>query len=295
MERSNGRKSDEIISGNLTEIWERQKKLDRLRLSQAYEILSRIAPEIDSAGSAVEAVGAISLAMREAEWLNRFTTEDKLIICRRAGNRLREAGYEPEDLLFTVRQEQGASTIAYVENQYSTAAYEIFTSKMPDARARIYNSFTEMCEDTAAGEVDACILPIENTPDGKLLSFYSLIDRTDLKISAACDLYGEDESRQTRYALLRRLIPSPGSADELCFEFSFAPTPTLAIDQMLNAALILGLSVYRIDSVSLRYNQSNFILHPILQGDIESILVFALFLSLSAAQYSPVGLFELMA
>ncbi len=295
MEKSDGRKSDRVISGNLTEIWERQKKLDVLRLSQAYEILSRIELGIEGAGSAAEAVGSVSLAMREAEWLDRFTTEDKLIICRRLIMRLREAGYEPEDLLSPAREESCASTIAYVENQYSTAAYEIFTSKTPEARARIYNSFTEMCEDTAAGEVDACIVPIENTPDGKLLSFYSLIDRTDLKIAAACDLYGEDESRQTRYALLRRLIPSPGGADELYFEFSFAPTPTLAVDQMLSAALLLGLSLYRIDSVSLRYNQSNFILHPILQGNIESILVFALFLSLSAAQYSPVGLFELMA
>jgi hypothetical protein len=289
-------KSDnEIISSNLTEVSDRQKKLNKLRISQAWEVLSNIKTILPHPGSAADAVSVISHYFTESGWLGRFSIRDKVLICRRLMEVLRESGYEPGELLFPAPAPSDNSVVSYVDNQFSAAAYDIFSSHISGAVPRKYSSFTEMCDSTASGETDACILPIENTSDGKLLSFYSLIDRSDLKISNICDVYSEDDSRRTRYALLRRSMRRPeGESGELYFEFSFCPTPGFTVAEILHAAVLTGLVVYRIDSVPLKYNESNFIFHPVLLGNIDDILVYTLFLALNSAQYTPVGLCSLM-
>ncbi len=289
-------KSDnEIISENLSEISGRQDKLNSLRIFEACEILRNIKSALPRPGAVTETVNFISHYFSESGWLGRFSTKDKILICRKLSKVLSEAGYEPGDLLFPAPPASDSSVIAYVDNQYSAAAYEILSSSVKGATPRICGSFTEMCDSTSSGETEACILPIENTSDGKLLSFYSLIDRSDLKISNICDVYSEDESRRTRYALLRRSLRRlDDEVNELYFEFSFCPTPGLTVDEILHAAVLADLVIYRIDSVPLRYSESNFIFHPVLLGNIENILVYTLFLSLNSAQYTPVGVCSLM-
>ncbi len=288
--------SNEIISDNLSEIAEHQNKLNRLRILQAYEILDSIKPLLEKSVGVSDAVNAASHYFKESGWLGRFSTNDKVLACRRLRDIMREFGYDPGELLFpSALTLSGKTAFAYVDNPYSAAAYDIFSFHGSEADPRLYHSFTEMCDDTAAGLIDACIVPIENTSDGKLLSFYSIIDHADLKITAICDVYSDDESGRTRYALLRRNMLRPESKGaDVYFEFSFCQTPGLTVDEILHAAVLSELTIFRIDSIPLSYNESNFIFHPVLLGRIENILVYSIYLFLCSAQFTPVGVFSLI-
>ena len=135
---------------------------------------------------------------------------------------------------------------------------------------------------------------------------YSLIERHDLKISALCDITNEDDTKRTRYALLRQIsrpdagIPKGSGEDagtgdnNIYFEFSFSPTPGITLDEILHATVLCGLKIYRVDSVPLRYNESNFIFHIVLLGSLEDIVTYSVFLPLCLAQFTPVGVCRLL-
>ena len=290
-----------VIIENLNEIWERQRGLNRLRISQAYEILNQLAPSLQLAGSATEAVGLASACFGESDLLRKFSSRDRINTCRRLSEMLNTFGLDPDELLFPSPEAQNGNGIAYVGNRYSEEAWRIFSSHFPGTGPHVYNSFAEMCEDTASGATDACIIPVENISDGKLLSFYSLIERHDLKISALCDITNEDDTKRTRYALLRRHIcrPEAGDSDrgmyhDIFFEFSFSPSPGITLDEILHTTVLCGLKIYRVDSVPLSYNESSFIFHIVLLGSIEDIVTYAVFLQLCMAQYTPIGVCRLL-
>ncbi|HHT54806.1 MAG TPA: hypothetical protein GX011_07795 [Clostridiales bacterium] len=289
----------EIIIANLDEIWERQRGLNRLRISQAYEILNQLAPSMRLAGSTAEAIGTAAACFGKSELLKKFSSRDRILICRRLSEMLGSFGFSSDELLFNHPDTPNGTRVAYVINRYSAEAFRIFSSHLPGAQPRIYNSFTEMCEGTASGKADACVIPIENTSDGKLLSFYSLIERFDLKTSALCDITNEDDTKRTRYALLCRHIIRPAAGtregcDSIFFEFSFSPTPGITLDEILHAIVLCGLNIYRIDSAPLRYNESNFIFHIVLLGSLENIITYTVFLTLCLAQYTPIGVCRLL-
>lgn len=296
----------QVIIENLNEIWERQRGLNRLRISQAYEILNQLAPSLQLAGSATEAAGIAAACFRESELLRKFSSRDRINTCRRLSEMLSAFGLNPDELLFPLPETQNENRIAYVGNRYSEEAWRIFSSHFPGAGPHIYNSFADMCGDTASGITDACIIPVENTSDGKLLSFYSLIERHDLKIAALCDITNEDDTKRTRYALLRRYICRPegdkaGGEDrsvepyhDIYFEFSVSPSPGITLDEILHTTVLCGLKIYRVDSVPLSYNESSFIFHIVLLGSIEDIVTYVVFLQLSMAQYTPIGVCRLL-
>ncbi len=97
--------------------------------------------------------------------------------------------------------------IAFVKNEYNLLAFDIFNKDIPHAKPVTFPSFSEACISVSDGECEFCILPIQNSRDGKLLSFYSLLDKYDLKIYSVCGIEDE-QSRSVLYGLISK---------ELCF------------------------------------------------------------------------------
>ena len=220
---------------------------------------------------------------------NTFTLNDRMIFCQSLIN---NAVFPVEQLLLKKYESKSIEDIAYVKNQYSSEALEKFKNHVSIKKERIFNSFNEMCDDIESGVYDDCIIPLENTSNGKLINFYSIIDRLDMKIAITCDVEAKSGDQITRYALVRRNVSVPNNPDCNYLEFSFTVSEHFGIKNMLDISYLIGLELYRIDSIPQQYNESSFVYYPVLQGSTENILLFLFFLELNLIPYNLIGLYD---
>lgn len=121
---------------------------------------------------------------------------------------------------------------ACVENAYVDAAAVSFSSyllrhgyKMSLVRCETLAAASDAASD---GDADFCIIPINNSGNGRLHNFYRMLDEGALKIAAAVDVPTGEGT--TRYALAGRSFDVAGTAT--IFEFS-------VFTDAMNAAIIL--------------------------------------------------------
>lgn len=209
--------------------------------------------------------------------------------------------YSPARLLFSRRDplidylRSGEGTqpvISYVSNPYSEEARDRLLGA---ARLREHGcrSFSELCDDIGSGSCDGCIIPLENTSDGKLMGFYSIIDRFELKIFRTCDIESSDGTQSTRYALLTRYAcPPQGEAAEHYLEVSLPVTNGAALRQLADAAARMSLELCRIDSVPQHYDEASATHYLVLRGKRDALLCFLLYLRLEHSGHTLIGLYD---
>ena len=147
--------------------------------------------------------------------------------------------------------------IATVKNSYCEDAFAIL-SRTVKAPKRIYaQSFSDACEEIATSSCEFALLPIESAQNGRLFGFYSLLDRYELKIFAACLLEGEGYEDSIRYALVGKSSPDrlPRNA-RLTFEFSLISDSDSFPSDVLTAAAVLSASIVKIDSLPVAYDDT---------------------------------------
>lgn len=153
--------------------------------------------------------------------------------------------------------------IAYMSNAFADNAYLAFAHRLkgvrnhPPCRAATFHSFVDACEEVYNGLCEYCILPLENTADGKLTGFSRLIVKYHLFIMAVCDVENHTlaEKNVTRFALLTRAPDAPiltlAAAPhhprhlELLHTTTAAPSPT----DLIVTATFCGLTLRRMDSL----------------------------------------------
>lgn len=194
--------SDDILRGNTVKL-AYIKELSRLTLSA----LGGEARELYSVNATLsaEAEASLSEAKRIAPAGGRgadFALSFHELFCRRYG----ELDYKD---IFTVTEDSSSRT-AFVSGGGADAALDMFRHRLkltPMPAERI----SAACDAVLDGDADYCILPLKNSRDGRLRSFYRMIDVYDLKIAAVGNV-GTDEN-VTKYALCGRsiapLTPSP--------------------------------------------------------------------------------------
>lgn len=143
--------------------------------------------------------------------------------------------------------------VAYLRNTYTDTAFETFSTVLRSAQPTYYSDFPGVCEALYYDRATACILPLENSADGKLLRFYSLMTKYDLRIAYVTSVTAYDTDVTTRYALLRRAVsvPRPEDTDALglYLEFRMTADEDVPLYRILSAADAYHLSLSRIDSV----------------------------------------------
>ncbi len=141
--------------------------------------------------------------------------------------------------------------IVYQHNIYTDEAFMHFSRVLPTAKACYSNSFSGVCEQVLDGECEYCILPLENTQDGRLVRFYGLIEKYELKIALTCQVTTSDNRHSTVFGLCRRGLvwPEPLVRDRrFCFEFMFwQENEHLSLSGLLHAAECASLSLIRVD------------------------------------------------
>ena len=151
-------------------------------------------------------------------------------------------------------------------------------------------TFEEICADVYNSESDYCILPIECSSNGKMFSFYSLINKYELKIFAVCDVDEGVSGKRTRYALLsRKTLVYTSEAQLEYFEFSIIGSKDYCLYDILEAANSSPISVYRIDTLPVPYDDLKFRFHHIFEGRKKDIIPFIMYLNFKYPQYEVIG------
>ena len=199
--------------------------------------------------------------------------------------------------------------IAYQHSIYTDEAFLHFSRVLPTARAVYSDSFSGVCEQVFNGLCEYCILPLENSQDGKLVRFYNLIQKYELKIVLTCSVTTSDNRHSTTFGLCRRglLWPSLLLPDKpFSFEFLFWQEPEHAsLGELLTAASACSLSLVRADCLPRSDEEIligagyPFALHfEALPRDRASrtterdFLAFLLYLSVHSPTYLPLGIYQ---
>ncbi len=192
--------------------------------------------------------------------------------------------------------EDAAERIAYLKNSYNDVAYMQFSSLFLSPRAAYFRSVSDVCESVYNGSCEYCILPVETSSDGKLLSFYEMILKYNLKITAVYDLNGEEG--YTRYALIgkRSAFHNPSVRSKprnRYFEFIMVETDSVSLEDLLCAANFCSLKLCRIDTLNAHSSAkgTGAYVCPVFRADGADIQTFLMFLAIDCPDYIPVGLY----
>ena len=200
---------------------------------------------------------------------------------------------------------QGArGRIAYMPAAFADKAYLRLSACVEHPRATATASFVDACEEVRGGLCEYCILPLENTHNGKLTVFTRLILRYGLRVVAVCDLEnGAAEGQFTRFALLRAAaegdlpapLTTPPEGEPLYLECTHTDdSPSLT--DLLAAAEFCGMKLSRIDTLP-RFEELDSdspLLSCVLDATEGDLPTFRRFLSLEASEDTVIGLYGLI-
>ncbi len=179
--------------------------------------------------------------------------------------------------------------IAYRKAYGADIAFEKFASVIPDASAVYRDSFAHVCDAVAVGDADMCILPYENTSDGKLSGFYRLIEGYELKIAASCMVKSDNRDDETRYLLLSPTLSGLSEISGITdFEFSLVDRDGTALTGLMAAADLLGVGIKSVDTFK---SEEYTVFDVRTSADCERLDALILYLKLEAVEFSPLGLY----
>ncbi len=203
-------------------------------------------------------------------------------------------------------------TIVYQHNIYADEAFLHFSRVLPTAKACYSDSFTGVCEQVFDGQCEYCILPLENTKDGKLVPFYDLMKKYELKIALTCSVTTSDSRHSTVFALCRRSLQIPfvkflTQNKSTFFEFIFwQEGEQLTLSKILTAAECCSLTLVRADC--LPRSDDEFLMgagypfnlcfeitpqHTTVEHLIEqNFVAFLIYLSVHSPTYLPLGIYQ---
>lgn len=272
----------DIIVSNLDRLSEREATIKELRALEIAELPCGIGP--------CSGLRDIIPLYRQYMPLRStaFTVSDRIEFCNKISA---DRQIDFKKILIPNETNDIIATVAYVKNKYSIEAFNKLCEITNIKEQHVFSSFGEMCDDIANGNANACIIPIENTADGKLANFYSIIDRFELKIISTCEIENSEGDQVTRYALLKRHLEIP-TADSCCIEVTFVSARANMLKDIIDASALLDLSVYRINSMPLRYDKSSFEISSVFHGTLDNVMRFILFVKLNIPQHTILGLYN---
>ena len=196
--------------------------------------------------------------------------------------------------------ESSHGCIAYMKNNYTESAFLRFSKVIHNAKSINFHSFEAVCEEVYSGKCEFCILPLESSTEGRLNTFYSMIDRFELKINATCVIYHNDNQKFTKFALLKKSIAefnkNKSSQKGQVFEFKIpAKIDALSpIGDILRCAEICNMKLIRIDSIPLPYNDEMLSYYASFNIDDSDFIVFLAYIMLEFPQCDPLGVYFTM-
>ncbi len=214
--------------------------------------------------------------------------EDKARLCLHLAGRLKERdGFGGEDTVMAGRH----GRIALVRNRYTEEAFSFFSEIVSGAKPHYPSSFVSVCEDVFDRRCEFGILPIENTHDGRLFSFYAMLNRYELRVCADCALETEDPAGVIRFALIGRHSPDrlPRDAENWNLECSVTARLGDFPADILQVAPLFGASLQKIDSIPVLYDDGLIRFYFTFRLPRAEAVAFDLYLTMEHPYYVPIG------
>lgn len=223
---------------------------------------------------------------------------DRICLCRAlmdtASRRLTAEDFLTADSIIKM-----PNRIAYLRNAYADAAYSRFSAVLREPTVTYCDDFAAVCEDVYYGRASLCIIPIENSSEGRLSTFRNLINKYELKIVLTCLVTTSDSGTETRFALLKKnieRIPLLGQPKKTeLFEFSVIISDTepqsSGLADILTAARCFGLTLYKVDSAPVSYSDTEYAQDLVFCTDGSELNSFICYLSLEAPQFMTIGIY----
>ena len=190
--------------------------------------------------------------------------------------------------------EQTKGKIAYVRNKRSDDAFLSFATRKKGAKAVYVGSFLEACEAVFDNSCEFCILPIENSKEGKLFSFYSMIDRYELKICSVTLCETDDGSDSITFALVSRTVEAGNESQAVKrFEFSLIDENSALISDIMLATKELGGRVVSVGTQPVPYDELKNLYYFSMDFVGSGVDALALYINEEYSKYTPLGLCEI--
>jgi hypothetical protein len=262
-------------------------------------------------GDYLELTAAITAAGSDSPSDKSFykfiTRSDRFELCRFICSLLGQGEKLSAEALLDRRSAEGIADatdepirnrVCYLRNYYADRAYNIFSTAIDEPTVMYSTDFAGVCEDVYYGRAKYCILPVENSSDGMLTGFRTLIGKYDLNMALTCDVRTQQQQQQeedayTRFALLRRGIGSPikiKGSRRFEFTVTFDENGATLCD-IIDAADAFGLRLDRINSLPASYSGRSSAYDLIFTCQGEGLPEFITFLSLEAPQFTVVGIY----
>ena len=214
--------------------------------------------------------------------------------CRKTTAALRTAAkLRPSPALFAERDGiKNGGKVSFAESRVLATAFSAFQKKDNSLTPTYVRSFADACEDVAAELSDYCILPIENSRDGALLTVYGLIERYELFIARVCRL--ETDGIITKYALLCRGFRDIIESDGLQYvALRLSGHDKLLWPRLYTGACVLGAEIVKTVSIPLGYTDGYAHICTF-AGSGEALFALLLFLATVRVDYTPMGAYEII-
>jgi prephenate dehydratase len=189
--------------------------------------------------------------------------------------------------------------IAYLRNAYADAAYSRFSAVLREPTVTYCDDFPAVCEDVYYGRAGLCILPIENSSEGRLATFRNLINKYELKIVMTCLVMTSENGAETRFALIKKnieRIPLVGHPKKTeLFEFSVIITSiepaSAGLLDIQTAAKYFGLTLYKVDWAPVSYSDTEYTQNLVFSTDVAELDSFICYLLIEAPQFIAIGIY----
>ena len=293
---------EEVILSNLEELFQRGMHIGEQERAHLRELAHEIASDVADNQTLLTALPDHRLQSqppdeqdpRGAALTRQISNRQKALLCIELGQKIPSPETFLQDLFPPSEDlsEFARNRISYQKNSYTEQAFLRFSKFLQgETRASYAQSFPSVCEDVFNGVCEYCILPIENSSEGRLISFARLITRYGLKISATCDVkIGEEKA--TRFALLRKHPEPIRELEALAnlLEFSCPLTKNQQAEDLLAAANICGLIPRYINfHPTDRNNVEEF--HGVFQADTENLFAYLLYLIMEFPTANLIGFY----
>lgn len=282
-----------VIADNMALLRERRAVCDEQRRISLGQFVSLCCEDatLDSIYSASE----IYNAAKELD--GKLTCKEKIFVCQRISA---SPSFEcrPSELFSDTNGNENVpqsarGRIAYVKNKQNDDAFGAFSQSISDTRAFYASTFTDCCEAVVDNKCEYCILPIENSEGGRLYSFYSLIDKYELRICHTVRIGGA-ETEGALYALAAKNLTEPDAcADALRFEFTVVSESNEYISDIIKALHHLECALHSLDTQPVEYdNQKQ---KCIFSVDVPSgaLIPLLLYLANEHPAYTPIGVYKI--
>ncbi len=184
------------------------------------------------------------------------------------------------------------TVIAYLENPASAEALAEFFALFENCRADKYYDFDAACEAVYNNKADMCILPTENSTDGRLPGFYNLASRYELFCVAVADVTGYDTAVRTRFSLFctDRAVYAHGE-DIVCLT-QFDINDTLSIGYAVSCAEYFGVHCRGINCIPEVHIKNDCKASFAFEGKRDDIVAFLFYLYLRSVPYILQGIYD---